>query len=215
MSQIIELVRFAKWLVSFAPDACWIRSLFFRLRKRPEFSLAIYPMALVVSSKRCHWHGDGRLQFGSRWGKGKFFPSELVLERDSSIEVTGEMAIYNGARITISPGAQLRLGGGYINTGLTLDCYREISIGDDVAIAKNVTIRDCDNHEMRHRGKTTQPVTIGNHVWIGMHAIILKGVTIGDGAVIAAGSVVVKDVPPASLVAGVPARVIRSEIQWF
>ena len=58
------------------------------------------------------------------------------------------------------------------------------------------------------------PIVIGDHVWIGTNAIVLKGVTIGDGAVIAAGAVVTRDVPAHSLAAGVPARVIRSDVHW-
>jgi acetyltransferase-like isoleucine patch superfamily enzyme len=54
----------------------------------------------------------------------------------------------------------------------------------------------------------------GNHVWIGMRAMILKGVTIGDGAVVAAGAVVTRDVPARALVGGVPARVLRNDVEW-
>jgi len=54
-----------------------------------------------------------------------------------------------------------------------------------------------------------QPVTIGDHVWIGTRALILPGVTIGDGAVVGAGSVVTKDVLPNGVVAGNPARLLR------
>ena len=60
----------------------------------------------------------------------------------------------------------------------------------------------------------TKPIEIGDHVWIGLRAIILKGVKIGNGSVIAAGAVVTRDVPPYSLVAGVPARVIKENIYW-
>lgn len=60
----------------------------------------------------------------------------------------------------------------------------------------------------------TAPIQIGNHVWIGARAIILKGVTIGDGVVVAAGAVVTKDVPPNTLVGGVPAKIIKENISW-
>lgn len=62
--------------------------------------------------------------------------------------------------------------------------------------------------------KKTKPVKIGNHVWIGTRVTILKGVNIGDGAVIAAGSVITKDIPAGSLAAGVPAKIIRDKVIW-
>ena len=58
------------------------------------------------------------------------------------------------------------------------------------------------------------PVVIGDRVWVGTRAIILKGVTIGDGAVVAAGAVVNKDVPPHAVVAGIPAKVVGSADSW-
>ncbi len=60
----------------------------------------------------------------------------------------------------------------------------------------------------------TKLVRIGNHVWIGMNVLILKGVTINDGAIIAAGSVVTRDVPANCLAAGVPAYVIKENVTW-
>ena len=89
-----------------------------------------------------------------------------------------------------------------------------IIIGNNVMIAQAVTIRDTDHAfdslltPMCEQGITTSPVLINDNVWVGHSAIILKGVTIGTGAVVAANAVVTRDVPPYSIVGGVPAKVI-------
>ena len=89
-----------------------------------------------------------------------------------------------------------------------------VTIGNDVMMGPQVLIYTA-NHgmargiPMREQPSTTAPVRIGNDVWIGARAIILPGVTIADGSVVAAGAVVTTDVPDYSIVAGVPARVVR------
>ena len=86
----------------------------------------------------------------------------------------------------------------------------EIRIGNNCLIGPDVGIYTA-GHRLEPEGRTADvyglPVTIGNDVWIGGHSTILPGVTIGDGAVVAAGSIVTKDVPSHSLVAGNPAKV--------
>lgn len=91
-----------------------------------------------------------------------------------------------------------------------------ITIGNDVRIANNV-IMIARNHNFDDvtkpickQGCTDKPITIGNDVWIGARVNIMAGVTIGDGCVIGAGSVVTKDIPPYSVAVGVPARVVKS-----
>ena len=92
-----------------------------------------------------------------------------------------------------------------------------ISIGKDTRVGPNCVITDSDFHahwpaETRHiepAFELDRGVSIGANVWIGMNSLILKGVTIGDGAIVAAGSVVVRDVPPKAVVAGVPAKVVK------
>jgi acetyltransferase-like isoleucine patch superfamily enzyme len=88
-----------------------------------------------------------------------------------------------------------------------------ISIGEDCAISWDVQFIDSDQHSIDGAGGPA-PIIVGNHVWIGQRATILKGVRIGDGAAVAAGSVVTKDVAAGTVVGGVPAKVIKTGVTW-
>ena len=116
--------------------------------------------------------------------------------------------------IQVESNAKLTIGSGYANVGFRLYCSEEITIGNDVAIADDVLIRDNDGHEIIDGNCEKSKIHIGNHVWIGARATILKGVTIGDGSIIAAGSIVTKDVPERAIVAGNPAKVIKTNVEW-
>lgn len=96
-----------------------------------------------------------------------------------------------------------------INKGAFLDGRGTLTIGDHVDIARDVLIWT-SSHDINDPNHATfeRPVVIENHAWIGSRAIIMPGVTIGRGAVVGAGSVVTKDVPPLAVVAGVPAKQI-------
>lgn len=142
----------------------------------------------------------------------------FIAEECSQFIVNGDFSAYYGTEIRIFKNARLMLGSGYMNAGSQIRCQNFISIGENVAIARGVIIMDTDAHLIIYtdglESNIRKPITIGNNVWIGTNAIILKGVTIGDGAIIAAGAVVTKDVPPRSIVAGVPAKVIKENITW-
>lgn len=139
----------------------------------------------------------------------------LKMKRNSKINVQHTFTVHSGCNIAVLDGAVLNLGSGYINSNVRIRCFKEITIGNDVAISENVTMWDSDAHQIvGSNQEMMQPIRIGNHVWIGNNVIILKGVTIGDGSVIAAGSVVNKNIPGNSLAGGVPAKVIRENIQW-
>lgn len=100
----------------------------------------------------------------------------------------------------------------FLNSGCCFQDQGGIEIGDDVLIGQQVVIATL-NHDLdpeRRGNMSPAPVKIGNRVWIGAHATILPGVTIGDGAVVGAGAVVTKDVPENVVVAGVPAKIIKS-----
>lgn len=123
----------------------------------------------------------------------------------------------------------------FINAGTNIISINEIEIGDDVTIGWNIYIYDHDSHSLDYRFRKddierqredfyanrnfifskdwstvkSAPVKICNKVWIGFNAIILKGVTIGEGAIVAAGAVVTKDVPAWTVVAGNPATIVK------
>lgn len=100
----------------------------------------------------------------------------------------------------------------FVNSGCRFQDQGGIYIGDDVLVGHNCVIATL-NHALdpdRRADMLPAPVKIGNKVWIGANVTILPGVSIGEGAVLAAGAVVNKDVPARTIVAGVPARVIKS-----
>ena len=100
----------------------------------------------------------------------------------------------------------------FINSGCKVQDQGGIEIGDGTLIGHNVVLATL-NHALapeRRGDLIPRPIRIGKNVWIGSYAVILPCVTIGDGAVIAAGAAVTKDVPENSVVGGVPARVLRT-----
>jgi len=116
---------------------------------------------------------------------------------------------------TLKKGAVLKIGDKCGFSGAAISCAESITIGDNVLLGINVIVTDTDHHSLNAKqrfeniGITSKPIVIGNDVWIGTNSIILKGVNIGDNSVIAAGSVVVGDIPDNVVAGGVPAKVIR------
>jgi acetyltransferase-like isoleucine patch superfamily enzyme len=105
--------------------------------------------------------------------------------------------------------------GDHTRIGLHNTIIGPVTIGDHVNLAQGITVTALNHNfsdsirNIDEQGVSTIPVTIGNDIWIGANAVILPGVTIGDHSVVAAGAVVNKNVPPHSLVAGVPAKIIK------
>lgn len=110
-------------------------------------------------------------------------------------------------------GQNIKLGKNvFINSGCCFQDQGGIEIGDNALIGQQVVIATL-NHDLNPEKRANMvpaPVKIGNGVWVGAHATILSGVTIGDGAVVAAGAVVTKDVPANTVVGGVPAKIIKT-----
>jgi acetyltransferase-like isoleucine patch superfamily enzyme len=100
----------------------------------------------------------------------------------------------------------------FINSGCRFQDQGGITIGDDTLIGHNVVLVTL-NHDLasdKRKDMLPAPIVIGGNVWIGANATVLPGVTVGDNAVIAAGAVVTKDVPPNTVVGGVPAKIIKN-----
>ena len=128
----------------------------------------------------------------------------------TDIEIGDNLKIWSAHRqcLVTGPG-RIRIGNGvFINCAII---YSELSvtIGDDVALANEVYVMDTPSHGMEGQDPEPKPVVIGDGTWVGTRAIVLPGVTIGSRVVVAAGSVVTRDVPDQVLVAGNPARVVR------
>ena len=138
------------------------------------------------------------------------------------VNATGEITV--GDRVTVhsflsrvqlsaGPGARLTVGDDtYVNNGAVLSARQSVTVGARCQIASGVILMDADFHAvgaLSAPGKAA-PIVIEDDVWLATRAVVLKGVTVGRGSVVATGAVVTKDVPPYTLVAGVPARPIRT-----
>jgi galactoside O-acetyltransferase len=139
----------------------------------------------------------------------------------------GDQCDLEGFWVVHSPAAEITIGSrSEVNAGCLLDVVERLTIGDDVLVAAEVYIADHDSHSLdwnvraadhlaRRRGEKDwdvvprAPVRIDDKAWIGRRAMVFKGVTVGEGAIVGAGSVVTRSVEPWTLVAGVPAVAIR------
>ena len=159
----------------------------------------------------------------------------LATPEDRIYLTVGENCFLNAAFIFEAKTGEIRVGDRcYVGANSSILCRNGVSFGSDVTIAWDVTIYDHDSHSMDWRDRAAMvqlfyerygkpdcfdrldwsnvrsaPIVIQDRVWIGFGATILKGVTIGEGAVVAARSVVTRDVEPYTVVAGNPARSIR------
>lgn len=158
---------------------------------------------------------------GVKLGKNVSFNGCMMIDRfkGSYIEI-GDNCTFNShsifnprgcRRCIIHTGkdfARIRIGKNSGFSGVAIVARKEIVIGDNVTVGADSQIGDSDGHN-DILGTQDASVFIGNNVFIGMHCMIMKGVTIGDNSIIAAGSIVTKDIPANCIAGGVPCKVIR------
>lgn len=145
---------------------------------------------------------------GNRW---RAFMFRMAGFRIGAGTVIGGMPTLTGEKPLHK---QLIIGeGGWLNFGCIFDLATQITIGDRVDIGHEVliitTTHEIGNQTRRATERITKPVVIENGVWLGARSTILPGITIGEGAIVAAGAVVTKDVEPNTIVGGIPATTIR------
>ena len=135
-------------------------------------------------------------------------PLPTVRNRGGDLDVDS-CTLEPGVRFELYPGSKIRIGKGvYLNRNVHIVAAAEVSIAWGTKIGWDVVIMDSDLHGHSGRPTMAKPVVIEENVWIGCRAVILKGVRIGRGAVIAAGAIVTRDVPPYAVVASPRAEVI-------
>lgn len=171
--------------------------------------------------------------FGVRVGRGvRAYGRVMLLRYPKSRIVIGDGVLLNSSSVrsnycaihspvwlrtnSYDASIEIRKGAGLNGTSIYVRST-SVTIGENTMVAANCVIADSDAHvlwpaegRLQNPGlENDAPVVIGRDVWLGLNCTVLKGVTIGDGSVIAAGSVVTSDIPAGVLAAGVPARVIR------
>jgi len=173
---------------------------------------------------------------GMTFGRESFVAYRLIALGDGwgSLLSIGERSYVNAGIVFEAKTGSVTIGDASYVGGATIICRDSVSIGDNVSIAWGVTILDHNSHSVKYYGEREKdtlraylipqgghtakdclnvhhaPIVIKDKAWIGFNAIVLKGVTIGEGAVVGAGSVVTKDVPDWTVVGGNPAQVLYS-----
>lgn len=175
----------------------------------------------ICRGAKIEFYDEGFLVLGTERSsfRGWAGRTKLHMRENSKLVLRGMNQIGRGSLIWILEDGVVDIAGGGFTAGNNMIIAKErISIGKNCQIAWGVTISDHDFHRTYTNGvqnRETAPVIIGNGVWIGMNATILKGVEIGDSAIIAAGALVTKNVPAHAMVAGVPARVIKENVEFY
>jgi galactoside O-acetyltransferase len=159
-------------------------------------------------------------------GDGSEFDSSKIRQQKKCKVVVGSHSMINGDIIFERECATVQIGNNTFIGGSKLICSKKITVGNDVLIAWGCTIVDHNSHAIQFSLRKNdasewmagrkdwanvaqKEVVICDKSWIGFNSILLKGVMVGEGAIVGAGSVVTKDVPPWTIVGGNPAKVIR------
>lgn len=233
-SQVKDFLRFFKSLFKMYRFSChaWMNFLKINCRKNTVSSFRQRCVIYTMPSTVFDIHPTAKILlkspfiYGNNPVKALRMPTCLRMTENATLEIHGGPltrygnGAYNlryGAYIEIVNGGKLTIGQGAANVGLTIMCAKEVTIGNGVRIGRNVSIRDWNGPHViiNDHYRNHAPVHIGDHVWLCTGCTIMPGVTVGEGAVVTANSTVTRDVPPHSMVAGSPAKVVKENVEWY
>ena len=190
--------------------------------KTAWYSVRFRGLVVVGRGSRIRAHRSARLILAPRSvvaigiAHDRTVGAVLRMRPGSSLRIGGRVQIMRACHVEVGYDATLTIGADtFLNEGSSVMCCSSTSIGSGCAISWGVRILDTDIHTVgAGAGSPHAPVRIGCDCWIGADSLVLKGTHLGDGTVVAAGAVVASDMPPRSMVAGVPARVVRENVSW-
>ncbi len=158
---------------------------------------------------------DGSLEIGLNRVKGSKTETLIRLHKNASWEVKDYCGLSYGTTLEVNEDASLESGFFTSNSHSVIVVNKEMNFGNDVMLGRNVVIYDSDFHSLNDKESINEPVVIGDHVWIATNSTVLKGVHIGNGSVIAAGTILSEDVPERVLAgSGGNQRIISKDITW-
>lgn len=175
------------------------------------------PHCIIEVKKGAKIIKKGVLTLGNKKFKHSKLETRLLVDEGATLRFDGSTSIGYGSAIEIFPNAILSFGGGgSTNIGATIICGERIEIGKNSMLGRHITVRDNNgSHYMNRQGyKNTRPVIIGDKVWLTEQCTVMPGVKIGDGAIIGALSLVIRNIPAYSLATGCPAEVVDEDILW-
>jgi acetyltransferase-like isoleucine patch superfamily enzyme len=170
--------------------------------------------SLPWNRARIHWELMRREAF-ARW---PLHGNVLEAMREGRLEIGPQVLFEPGVWITVPGNARVRIGGGsFLNLGVMVAAHELVEIGEHCMFANHCFVTDA-NHRFDDpdkpvpwQGFTSKgPTRLGDNVWCGANVVITSGVTVGERCVIGANSVVTDDLPPFSIAAGAPAKVLRT-----
>lgn len=161
--------------------------------------------------------GDGHLAVNPNSPSGSHAEAFIRMRENAVLRVHDSLSLAYKATIEIHKDAEVEVGSAFINSDAVVLAAKKIQIGHGCLISRMVFIFDADHHPIYNEAgeqiNQPKPVIIGDHVWIGLQSVIVRGSKIGEGAVIAANSLVGGKIKAGTMASGNPAR-SYSEIKW-